>query len=107
MINPRLTLYTLHANGDEAAFATTDAANLGRVVTAMCGRNALSYPSVAAKLRNSGSVYLAGARGQRGVVVRSACGFCKGQPVADAASWADGQPRDPAPCPRCARKYRA
>ena len=29
------------------------------------------------------------------------CGFCKGQPVSDAARWRDGQPRPPVPCPRC------
>lgn len=32
---------------------------------------------------------------------RKPCGFCKGKPVGDAASWADGIPRRPAPCPRC------
>lgn len=31
------------------------------------------------------------------------CGFCKGQPVGDAASWLDGKPRPPAPCPRCGK----
>jgi hypothetical protein len=30
-----------------------------------------------------------------------ACGFCLGEPVGDAASWLDGVPRAPAPCPRC------
>lgn len=30
-----------------------------------------------------------------------ACGFCQGRPVGDAASWLDGRPRPPAPCPRC------
>ena len=29
------------------------------------------------------------------------CGFCKGKPVGNAASWLDGKPRPPAPCPRC------
>lgn len=29
------------------------------------------------------------------------CGFCQGQPVGNAASWLDGKPRPPAPCPRC------
>lgn len=29
------------------------------------------------------------------------CGFCHGRPVSDAASWIDGKPRPPAPCPRC------
>ena len=29
------------------------------------------------------------------------CGFCKGGPVGDAATWLDGKPRPPAPCPRC------
>lgn len=29
------------------------------------------------------------------------CGFCKGQPVGNAATWLDGKPRPPAACPRC------
>ncbi len=29
------------------------------------------------------------------------CGFCGGQPVGNAATWLDGKPRPPAPCPRC------
>ncbi len=29
------------------------------------------------------------------------CGFCKGEPVVDAATWLDGKERPPAPCPRC------
>lgn len=29
------------------------------------------------------------------------CGFCRGEPVGNAASWLDGQPRPPAACPRC------
>lgn len=29
------------------------------------------------------------------------CTFCGGLAVGDAASWQDGQPRPPAPCPRC------
>lgn len=29
------------------------------------------------------------------------CGFCKGQPVGDAATWLDGKSRPPLPCPRC------
>lgn len=32
---------------------------------------------------------------------RPVCGFCGGKPVADAATWLDGKPRPPAPCPRC------
>lgn len=31
------------------------------------------------------------------------CGFCKGLPVQDAASWLDDKPRPPLPCPRCGR----
>lgn len=31
----------------------------------------------------------------------SACGFCKGGPVGNAASWLDDKPRPPAACPRC------
>jgi hypothetical protein len=31
----------------------------------------------------------------------SLCGFCRGEPVADAASWLDGKARPPAACPRC------
>jgi hypothetical protein len=31
----------------------------------------------------------------------SACGFCHGGPVGNAATWVDGKPRPPAPCPRC------
>jgi hypothetical protein len=33
------------------------------------------------------------------------CGFCKGKPVGDAASWLDGTPRPPLPCPRCGKTY--
>lgn len=33
------------------------------------------------------------------------CGFCKGGPVGDAATWVDGKPRPPAPCPRCGETY--
>jgi hypothetical protein len=33
--------------------------------------------------------------------VKHPCGFCHGRPVGDAASWVDGKPRPPAPCPRC------
>ena len=29
------------------------------------------------------------------------CGFCKGEPVGNAATWLDGKPRPPAMCPRC------
>lgn len=29
------------------------------------------------------------------------CGFCKGLPVGNAATWLDGKPRPPAACPRC------
>ena len=29
------------------------------------------------------------------------CGFCKGKPVGDAATWIAGKPRPPLPCPRC------
>lgn len=29
------------------------------------------------------------------------CGFCRGRPVGNAASWVDGRPRPPAACPRC------
>jgi hypothetical protein len=29
------------------------------------------------------------------------CDFCKGEPVGNAATWADGKPRPPAACPRC------
>ena len=29
------------------------------------------------------------------------CGFCKGLPVGNAATWLDGKPRPPAMCPRC------
>jgi hypothetical protein len=29
------------------------------------------------------------------------CGFCKGLPVGNAATWVDGKPRPPAACPRC------
>lgn len=29
------------------------------------------------------------------------CGFCKGQPVGNAAAWVDGGPRRSAACPRC------
>ena len=32
---------------------------------------------------------------------RPVCGFCKGQPVGNAATWLDGKPRPPAMCPRC------
>lgn len=32
---------------------------------------------------------------------QSACDFCKGQPVINAAAWNDGKPRPPAACPRC------
>lgn len=35
------------------------------------------------------------------------CGFCHGQPVGDAASWLDGKPRPPAPCPRCGKTCEA
>lgn len=31
----------------------------------------------------------------------SVCQFCFGQPVMNAATWIDGQPRWPAACPRC------
>lgn len=31
------------------------------------------------------------------------CSFCHGQPVSNAASWLDGEPRPPAPCPRCGK----
>jgi hypothetical protein len=31
----------------------------------------------------------------------SECGFCKGQPVGNAAAWVDGGPRRSAECPRC------
>lgn len=31
------------------------------------------------------------------------CGFCKGKPVGNAATWVDGKPRPPAPCPRCGK----
>lgn len=31
----------------------------------------------------------------------SDCGFCKGRPVNNAASWSDRKLRPPAPCPRC------
>jgi hypothetical protein len=31
------------------------------------------------------------------------CQFCQGRPVGDAASWVDGKPRPPAPCPRCGK----
>src|SRR4051812_10942814 len=31
----------------------------------------------------------------------SCCGFCHGRPVGNAASWLDGKPRSPLPCPRC------
>lgn len=30
----------------------------------------------------------------------SVCSFCNGEPIVDAAGWADGRPRV-APCPRC------
>jgi hypothetical protein len=33
------------------------------------------------------------------------CGFCHGEPVEDAAGWVDGQPRPPAPCPRCGQTH--
>ncbi len=33
------------------------------------------------------------------------CGFCKGKPVGDAATWVDGKPRPPAPCPRCGETF--
>lgn len=41
---------------------------------------------------------------RREEVVR-ACGFCKGKPVGDAATWLDDVPRPPAPCPRCGKTY--
>jgi hypothetical protein len=36
-------------------------------------------------------------------VTRGECGFCHGKPVGNAATWQDGKPRPPAPCPRCGR----
>lgn len=33
------------------------------------------------------------------------CEFCKGRPVGNAASWLDGEPRPPLPCPRCGKVY--
>jgi hypothetical protein len=33
------------------------------------------------------------------------CGFCKGGPVGNAATWVDGKPRPPAPCPRCGETH--
>lgn len=52
----------------------TDAADTG------CGSRMMSVPSSSEK---------------------PLCGFCKGQPVGNAATWLDGKPRPPAPCPRC------
>lgn len=40
----------------------------------------------------------------RDAIVR-ACGFCKGKPTQDAATWLDDKPRGPAPCPRCGKTY--
>lgn len=37
--------------------------------------------------------------------LKPVCGFCKGGPVGNAASWLDGKPRPPAPCPRCGEVY--
>jgi cytochrome c553 len=39
------------------------------------------------------------------VAAAAACGFCHGEPVKDAAGWVDGQPRPPAPCPRCGETH--
>lgn len=33
--------------------------------------------------------------------LKAVCGFCAGKPVGNAATWVDGKPRPPAPCPRC------
>lgn len=38
-------------------------------------------------------------------LARQACGFCHGRPVGNAATWVDGKPRPPAPCPRCGQTY--
>lgn len=51
----------------------TEGAALHATIQDMCDRNALGFPSVRAKLRRDGSVYLAAARGAKhpsGVIVR-------------------------------------
>ena len=100
------TLYTLHYNADAPAFLTTDRANLGEVVLSLIGRNALSYPSVADKLRRTGRVYLAGTKRNSGVVVRRQCGFCQNAlPIGNAAAWTDADAPRSAPCPRCGSTF--
>lgn len=51
--------YTIHASADSDAALTFPANELHDVIERLAGRNPLAYPSVAAKFRRDGRVYIA------------------------------------------------
>ena len=103
--------YTFHANAEAPAFRASTELDLYRDIQEITGRNPLaSYPSVARQFRRSGRIYVAGARGRPGIVIRreqiqpDECEFCHGQPVAAAESWVAAGHSPYAPCPRCGER---